>query len=228
MSNQKTICAYDIETIGRMLPDEIINELCKTGNLKDPVKIKAKQDEFRGKLGMDPLTAMSVCGGWYASDDDCGYVLLDNSGYIEADDSEAGQKALKKAETEFLREYLAKLSEYDVLVGFNCFSFDSKILTLRASVHDIDMPFKFDRKRYSSSGNHIDVRMVIQDWNTFEAGKLDFFLSMYGLKGKTEGMTGDMVQDYWNEGLHEEIGKYCLQDCEQTMMLFNKIKRYFL
>ena len=131
-------------------------------------------------------------------------------------------------EADFLRAYLTKLSEYDVLVGFNCFSFDSKILTLRSAVHNIEIPFRFDRRRYSSAGNHIDIRMVLQDWNTFEAGKLGFFLDMFGLESKTEGIDGSMVQDYWNEGLHQDIGEYCLQDCKQTFALFEKIKRYFL
>lgn len=214
-TEKKKICTYDIETIGRPLPDEVVNELCKTGNLKDPAKIAAKQTEFRGKLGADPLTAMPCCGGWYASDDDCGYILMKPYAHF-------------KEETEFLQKYLAKLAEYDVLVGFNCFSFDSKILTLRSAVHGVSIPFKFDRKRYSSSGNHIDIRMVIQDWNTFEAGKLSFFLDMFGLDSKTEGIDGSMVQDYWNEGLYQDIGEYCLQDCKQTMALFEKIRRYFL
>ena len=212
---KKKIAAYDIETIARVdLSDEIINTLCKTGNLVDPKKIAAKQAEFRGKLGIDPLTAMSCCGGWYASDDDCGYIMLTGT--------------TPKEEATFLRSYWNKLAGYDILVGFNCFSFDSKILTLRAAVHGIEIPFRFDRKRYSSSGNHIDVRMVIQDWTVFEAGKLDFFLSMFNLENKTKGIDGSMVGDYWNEGLHQEIGEYCLQDCRQTMALFQKIKRYFL
>jgi len=214
MDKQKKIAAYDLETISRPLSNEVINELCKTGNLKDPGKIKAKQAEFRGKLGADPLTAMACCGGWYASEDDCGYIML-------KDES-------PEAEASFLREYWSKLAEFDILVGFNCFSFDSKILTLRAAVHSFEIPFAFDRKRYSSSRNHIDIRMVLQDWNTFEAGKLDFFLKMFGLEGKTKGIDGSMVADYWNEGLHEDIGKYCLQDCQQTFQLFEKIKRYFL
>jgi len=214
-NKKKKIAAYDLETIARPLSDETINELCKTGNLKDEAKIKAKQAEFRNKLGAGPLTAMACCGGWYASDEDCGYIMLkDNGASVD--------------EEIFLREYWKKLAEYDILIGFNCFSFDSKILTLRAAVHGLEIPFSFDRKKYSSAGNHIDLRMVLQDWNTFEAGKLDFFLSMFGLEGKSEGIDGSMVQDYWNEGLHTEIGEYCLQDCKQTFQLYEKIRRYFL
>lgn len=212
--NKKKICAYDIETIARPMKDKVFNEFCKTGHLKNPVKIAAKQAEARAKLGANPLTAMSCCGGWYASDDDCGFVLLQD------------QSAM--SEEMFLREYLHKLNEYDILVGFNCFSFDSKILMLRASVLGMELPFRFDRKRYSSFGNHIDIRMVLQDWNTFEAGKLDFFLSMFGLEGKKEGLDGSLVQEFWNEGLHQEIGEYCLQDCKATLQLFEKIKHYFL
>jgi DNA polymerase elongation subunit (family B) len=213
-TDKKKIAAYDIETIARPLSDETINELCKTGNLKDPEKIAAKQAEFRNKLGADPLTAMACCGGWYASDEDCGYILLTGKSSME--------------ERMFLNSYLNKLTEYDVLVGFNCFSFDSKILMLRSAVHGIEIPFKFDRRRYSSAGNHIDIRMILQDWNTFEAGKLDFFLDMFGLSGKTDGMDGSLVQEFWNEGLHKEIGEYCLDDVKRTMELFNKIRRYFL
>ncbi|MCK4826416.1 hypothetical protein KA005_62310, partial [bacterium] len=204
----------DLETIARPLPDEVVSELCKTGNLKDPDKIAAKQAEFRGKLGADPLTAMPCCGGWYASDSDCGYIML--------------EKQTAVAEEKFLREYWERLAMYDILIGFNCFSFDSRILLLRSAVYGVEIPFKLDRKRYSSAGNHIDVRMILQDWSSFEAGKLGFFLSMFGLGGKTEGMDGSMVQDYWTEGLHDEIGEYCKNDCKQTMALFNKIKRYFL
>ena len=213
--SKKKICAYDIETIARPdLTDEVINEFCKVGNLKDPAKIAAKQAEARSKLGVNPLTAMPCCGGWYVSDEDCGYFNLSD--------------AKPSSEETFLRKYWNKLAEYDVLVGFNCFSFDSKILMLRSAVHNIEIPFRFDRKRYSSSGNHIDVRMVLQDWNTFEAGKLEFFLKMFGLEGKSEGLDGSLVQEFWNEGLHDEIGEYCVQDCKQTFQLFEKIKGYFL
>ena len=211
------ICAYDIETIARPVSNEIINKLCKTGNLKDSAKIAAKQAEFRSKLGADPLTAMPCIGGWYASDNDCGYIKL-----VDMPDNQILAEGL------FLRKYLAKLSEYDVLVGFNCFSFDSRILLLRSAVHDVEMPFRFDRKKYSSTGNHIDLRMVLQDWGTFEAGKLSFFLDMFGLGGKSEGIDGSMVQSMWNSGKHDEIGKYCVQDCERTFQLFQKIKQYFL
>lgn len=212
--NKKKIAAYDIETIARPLPDEVINELCKTGNLKDPDKIAAKQAEFRNKLGADPLTAMPCCGGWYASDSDCGYIML--------------EKQTAVAEEKFLRQYWERLAMYDILIGFNSFSFDSKILLLRSAVYGVEIPLKLDRKRYSSVGNHIDIRMILQDWSSFEAGKLEFFLDMFGLGGKTEDMDGSMVQDYYNEGLHDEIGAYCLQDCRQTYLLFEKIKRYFL
>ena len=215
MNKDKKIAAYDLETIARPLSDEVINELCKTGNLQDSAKIAEKRAEFRGKLGINPLTAMPCCGGWYSSEEDSGYMMLN------PDASPASEKA-------FLRDYLAKLSQFDILVGFNCFSFDSKILMIRSAVHGVDIPFKFDRRRYSSSGNHIDIRMVLQDWNTFEAGKLGFFLDMFGLEGKTKGIDGSMVQDYWDNGLHQDIGEYCLQDCKQTMALFERIKRYFL
>lgn len=208
------ICAYDIETIARRVSGEIINKLCKTGNLKDSAKIAAKQAEFRNKLGADPLTAMPCCGGWYASNDDCGYIKLETGSLI--------------AEEAFLREYWAKLAQYDVLVGFNSIPFDSRILLLRSAKYGVEIPFKFNRKRYNTDGNHIDLRGILTDWNTFEAGTLDFFLDMFGLESKSKGIDGSMIQGMWNSGLHDEIGEYCVQDCKMTFKLFQKIKQYFL
>ena len=217
---KKKIAVYDIETIRRNdLNDKVINGLCKTNNMTNPVKIAEKQAEFRTKLGANPLTAMPCCGGWYASDEDCGYIMLSSGSEVFTPRME---------EEKFLRKYWKKLSEYDILVGFNCFSFDSRILLLRSAVHNIEIPFRFDRKKYSSSGNHIDLRCILTDWGSYKPGKLEFFLNMFGLAGKTEGLDGSMVQDYWNEGLHDEIGEYCQQDCKATFQLFQKIKRYFL
>jgi len=215
MKNKKKIAAYDIETIARPdLSDETINSFCKTGNMTNEKKIAAKQAEARTKLGMNPLTAISCCGGWYSSDADQGYIMLKDTS--------------PEAEKSFLHKYWSQLAEYDILIGFNCFSFDSRIILLRSTVHNVEIPFKLDRKKYSSSGNHIDLRGVLTDWGTFEAGKLDFFLEMFGLGRKTEGMDGSMVQGYWDEGKHDEIGGYCQRDCKQTFELFERIKPYFL
>lgn len=208
------ICAFDIETIARPnMSDNIINSFVKVGNLKDPAKIAAKKADARLGLGKNPLTAIPCCGGWYSSESDCGYVLLENESI--------------EAEKTFLIEYLTKLSEFDILVGFNSISFDSKILLLRAAVHGIQLPFELDRKRYSTSGNHLDIRMVLCDWNNFEQGTLSFFLDMFNMSGKIDGMDGSMVQPYWSTGRHEEIGEYCVQDCRATLALHQKLKGYF-
>lgn len=208
------ICAFDIETIARPnISDNTINSFVKIGNLKDPAKIAAKKAEARLSLGKNPLTAAPCCGGWYASESDCGYIML-------KDESPEAEKA-------FLEEYLGKLSEFDIMVGFNSISFDAKILLLRAAVHGIQLLFQFDRKRYSTLGNHLDLRMVLCDWNNFEQGTLSFFLDTFNMSGKTEDMDGSMVQPYWNTGRHDEIGEYCVQDCRATLALYQKLKGYF-
>ena len=213
--NDKKIAAYDLETIRNpYISDETINSLCKTGGLTDPAKIEKKRAEFKSKMGMNPLTAMAVTGAWYASEDNQGYIQLRDTSPV--------------AEKEFLIEYWNKLAEFDLLIGFNSLAFDAKILLLRAAVHGINIPFKIDCKRYSTTGNHLDLRMLLTNWNNFEPGKLSFYLSLFGLEGKTEGMDGSLVQSYFDEGLFDEIGIYCQQDCKQTYQLFERIKHYFL
>ena len=213
--NDKKICSYDIETIARIdLSEETIDSFCKIGNLKDPAKIAAKQAEAQSKLGCNPLTAMAITGGWFSSEDNQGYISL--------------KDASPEAEKEFLIEYWNKLAEFDLLVGFNSLAFDARILLLRAAVHEINIPFKLSMKRYDTTGNHIDIRNVLSGSNPFEAGTLAFYLDMFHLGGKTEGIDGSMVSSYWDEGLHDEIGDYCRRDCEQTYLLYSRIKHYFL
>jgi len=222
MSDQKTytldmdtkICAFDIETIARPLSDETINTFCKLGNLKDPKKIAIKQAETRAKLGANPLTAMACCGGWYASEEDKGYFSLENNS--------------AEAEKEFLTKYWSQLAKYDLLVSYNGIAFDSRILLFRSAVRDVEIPFHLNRKRYNIKGNHLDLYQILTDCAPYGQGKLDFFLSMFDLGDKTPDIDGSMIQDYYNNGLHKDIGVYCVQDCKQTLKLFHKIKTYFL
>lgn len=211
----KRIVSYDIETIGR--PDisaDVISSLCKIGNLTDPIKIEKKQAEFKSKLGANPLFAMAICGGWYSSERDCGYISLEETS--------------PEAEKKFLEEYWNKLSEFDVLVGFNSIGFDSRILLLRSAVHQVEIPFGLSRKKYDTTGYHIDLYLILTDYASYGQGSLDFFLSMFGLNCKTEGINGSMVQGMWDDGKHAEIGEYCVQDCRQTLALFERAKGYFL
>ena len=210
----KKIAAFDIETIARPLSDNMLAAFCKTGNLKDPKKIAAKKAEARLGLGKNPLTAVPCCGGWYADEENCGYIMLKNNS--------------PEAEKAFLEEYLGKLSEFDLLISYNGIGFDSRILLLRACVHGIDVPFKIDRKKYSTTGNHVDLYSILTDWAAFGQGSLDFFLSMMGLQNKTEGIDGSMIQGMWDNQQHDEIGRYNLQDCKVTMELYQKIAPYFL
>ena len=213
--SKPTIASYDLETIPNPhISDEVINAMCKLGNTTDPAKVAKKQTEFKSKMGANPLLCIPCCCGYFSTEEDCGTILL-------KDTSPQSEKAM-------LQEYFAKLAEYDTLIGYNSIGFDSRILLLRACTLGINIPFKFDRKRYSTLKSHIDIYSILTDWAPYGQGKLDFFLSLFNLQNKTEGIDGSMIADYYENGLLAEIAEYNLQDCRATLALYEKIKHYFL
>lgn len=211
----KAVVAYDLETLPNPhISDEMANLFCKVGNLTDETKIKKKQAEFRSTMGKNPLLAIPCCCGYFSSEQDCGTIMLKDTSL--------------EAEKTMLQEYFEKLAEFEILIGYNSIGFDSRILLLRACALGINIPFKFDRNKYKTTGNHIDLYIVLTDGAPYGQGKLDFFLNLFNLEGKTEGIDGSLVADYWNEGLHQDIANYCLQDCRQTLKLYEKVRHYFL
>lgn len=214
----KTI-AFDLETIADRSIISLLPPLEPDSRLKDPEKIKASLQEKDIKrikeLAMNPATNMVCCFGW-TDGANTGNIML-------ADETPEAHKLLMEQAWDFL-------SQYDHFVTFNGNAFDIPTLRMNSLKRRVRVPVKIDTRRYQIS-NHVDVRMILGNWETFAHGNLDFYSRIFlgeTSKHDTTGkkMTGDMVQDYWDIGLHEDIAKYCMQDCECTWGIFGLIQSY--
>jgi len=215
----KKVIAIDLETIADPAMFKILPDVKPKGTLKDPVKIAAdiaqkKAAQISG-MGLSPMTNMICCAGWWDSDGESGAVMLD--------------EATDEAEKNLLIEFWDLLAGYDHFVTFNGRNFDLRCMLLHGVSHGIRPSVNIDHGRYNRAGsNHTDLRPILAGEDKFAPGKLDFFCKKFLGAGdedhKTEGISGGLVQGYWDMGLKGEIGIYCIKDCELSYRLFEMVR----
>ena len=166
--------------------------------------IRTRRLEQIKKMGLNPMLNMICCAGYY-SDDYQGTIDL--------------QEESEKAEKDLIIKFWEIASKHNHFVTFNGRTFDMKCLLIHGAKHQIFPSVNIDSGRYNK-GNHTDLRQVFFGSDSFQKGKLDFVSRYYLGHGKTEGMTGDQVQDYWDIGNTEDISEYCLEDCNITHKLY--------
>lgn len=214
MSKKKWV-AFDSETIADRsitLPEPEV----ALGNLKDPAKIeekiKAAKDRQVEQQALDPWSNLICCFGWCPEGGEPDSILLQH----------------ETKEADFIAAIWDVLSTFDHFVTFNGNNFDIPILKIHSMKHRIRPAVNFDTKRYSTTGNHIDVRMVLGNWDQYAKGNLDFYLQQLLGRGKPDDISGVMVGDYWDCGMHKEIAEYCRGDAKDTMDLYQVVREYYL
>lgn len=213
----KTIC-FDLETIADKSVIPLLPPVEAKRNLKDPAKIKAdieqKEADRLSKLGLDPATARICCFGWFDGEAGKAYNYM-----LEAETLEAEKKLLQKA--------WDILSTGDHFVTFNGNQFDVPMLLMRSLVNHVRPAIQISTKKYTIT-NHTDVRAVLNNWNDYKPGTLDFYSRL--LLGRTPkgDFDGSQVQDMWDMELYDDIAKYCMDDCEPTYQIFELMQKYYL
>lgn len=200
----KTI-AFDIETIADPAMIPFLPEVEANKTLKDPVKIDAdisakKKAQIAG-MGLDPMTSIICCIGWATADDTGAFMLTGND------------------EKELLLAWWEHAKDFERFISFNGRSFDLRHILLHGMAHGVRPSVNIDKGRYNK-GNHIDLRQVLAGEDKFAHGRLDFFGKKFLKTGKTEGIDGSKVQEFWDMGLYDDIAGYCQGDCRITYDLW--------
>lgn len=212
--------AFDLETIANQ---QVLASLgpaeAKVGNLKDPEKIAAKtaeaEKERRAKAGLNPHHNRIAVFGW-CDGESSGHLILE-------DETDEAERKLIVGAWEIL-------AGYDRFVTFNGDAFDIPIMRLHSLFLKVRPGVRFDTRRYTTSGNHIDLRAVLTNWSPMAPGNFDFFCNrILGQgEGKKEQMDGSWVQDYWDVGMRKEVGEYGQDDAEKTWRLYQAVKEFYL
>lgn len=120
-----------------------------------------------------------------------------------------------------------ELAKFDTVVTFNGFSFDVPLLLKRSWFHGIK-PTKIISTRKYAVENHIDVRMVLGNWDSYARGNLDLYAALKFGERKTDGVDGSKVQGLWDAKEYRKIHEYCKDDCRLTWKLFESLKGFYL
>lgn len=217
------ILHFDFETIPSGSIDDIIVKVPKTYKVQESIDKyieENKEEQFR-KRSLNTSTADLVAASIAAGDGD----ILSFS--VNPDKNLTEKELLEDFSEYVLEEAVTTDSEgtiqYSIYwCGFNIRDFDLNILFKKAIKYKLyDLARLVPRSAYDK--RVIDLREL---WtgtrqNDPKGGnKMKDVREYLGLEGKTAGMDGSMVYDYYLEGRIEEIAHYCNCDVEEEREIF--------
>lgn len=200
------LLVFDIETIpDQNLPPELMPEF-DSGRLKDPEKIEAARREFEEnlikKLSLNPMTLQIV--SIQMSD---GYKFVANKNNKESD---------------MLKDFWYHAETTDLFVGHNTLGFDFPAIFMRSMVLGITPTKKISMRRYQTKPV-FDTMMILCGWSNFIS--LDSACTRFGIPNKSGH--GSQVHVMWQRGEFDEIHKYCQDDVDRTLQLYNKMRLFY-
>jgi len=212
-----SIITFDLET----LPSgPIIDPLSlkPPGNLKKPETIAEwykneavdiAAEKYRA-TALDSMKGELLCIGYVLDDDELVKVIHADTEY----------ETLCQFQ-EAVLDAMGQWSEPLTFVGWGIATFDVPWLWRAAIKYGlVGLRNAFNRDRYR--GNAIDLMGIwgvdYKDWR-----KLDDVAKFLGLEGKTEGIDGSKVYDYFLAGRVDEIIEYCRQDVTVIREVYRKI-----
>jgi predicted PolB exonuclease-like 3'-5' exonuclease len=208
---------FDIETrIDKSLLNQVF--FAKEG-LDDEQAYLRYRDELRARGGdfFAPTLHVPISISVGLAGDD--HVLNSVESLASGDYSEEG----------LVREFWRRAEGFPgCFVTFNGRRFDFPVLELAAMRYGIAAPAYFaedqsPRSRHAPE-RHLDLCDFLTNYGAVGLrGGMDLLSKMIGMPGK-DGMSGGMVQDYFDAGRLNEIHRYCRSDVIQTYFLFLRVQ----
>ncbi|MFW6179743.1 MAG: ribonuclease H-like domain-containing protein [Desulfohalobiaceae bacterium] len=183
-------------------------------NYKDPAKIKAYQQEKLEEIyraqALDSMQGRILCIGWAIGDDPVSTLCVGLDGI--------------HSECDLLHNFQDTLLDYFIdleglkWTGHNVRAFDLAWLWRKALQHRLfSLARIIPRARYDKR-----IMDTLEIWAADYRDKvsLEAIAHFLGLTGKTEGLDGTKVYDFWLEGRLQEIRDYCAWDVELTRQVY--------
>lgn len=231
--DRETVLAMSPEFKSKQPPGEFNESTVSVGNLKDPVKIKAKIDIARDKhlkavenfesdntaakekhesdamdkAALNPLTGQVLAIG-YKSVKGVVLQVTNVKGPTEAD-----------LLNSFWKMYQKSCGPLRKMVGHNIFGFDLPFLVRRSWLLDVSVPSTvLERGRYWNDRVFIDTMKLWQCGSFGEWIKLDTLSKAFGGDGKPDGVDGSMFSDLikGTEEQKQQAIEYLKNDLEMT------------
>ena len=211
MANLPSVFLFDIETTESDKLDiiSLMNELRDKrdkkkglgGTLVDPIKIEEKVMEDMSKLALDVFSNQIISFSYSTFDVQTDGKIIQNTNVIFSTNEE---ELIQEAYT-IMEDFYLKNGQI-IFAGFGISYFDipqirAKILKIKP-IKKTGTPAFLPTKKYDM----FDMSEILGE------GKLDKWLSYFGLQGKYQGIDGSEVPKLFKAGDYETIKKYSLMD----------------
>ena len=204
--------AFDLETIPDKSVIDYLPEIeVKTGNLKDPEKIKAKKEQAEKqrleKMGLIHNQNMICCFSFWNGKTGGSFILHEMSA--------TGEKKLIKTIWQILERY-------KFFITFNGHDFDLPILLTHTARYGLKQSIRISPNKYQVI-NHLDCYQFLSNHRPMQ-GSLDYYAKWFGLEtGKNKGITGADIHDLYQKKDFSTIKDYCLNDAKITYQIGDRI-----
>lgn len=224
LANLPSVFLFDIETTESDKLDiiSLMNELRDKrdkkkglgGTLVDPIKIEEKVMEDMSKLALDVFSNQIISFSYSTFDVQTDGKIIQNTNVIFSTNEE---ELIQEAYT-IMEDFYLKNGQI-IFAGFGISYFDipqirAKILKIKP-IKKTGTPAFLPTRKYDM----FDMSEILGE------GKLDKWLSYFGLQGKYQGIDGSEVPKLFKAGDYETIKKYSLMDARiEGNLLLEMIK----
>jgi DNA polymerase elongation subunit (family B) len=214
---------FDIETLGKDFDD--LDEPTQEYLMKWATT-EEEQQGVKDSLSFYPHTSEVIALGMYNIDSGKGVVYYQSPGEGAGPLEEDGISYEISDEKGIITSFWDVIPKYKEFVTFNGRGFDCPFIMVRSAFHKIKPTRDLMPNRYS--GPHIDL---MDQLSFFGASRRKFSLDMwcrtFGITSpKEEGIKGEDVKEFFQEGRYLDIAKYCGRDIKATGELFKCWEEY--
>lgn len=225
LANLPSVFLFDIETTESDKLDiiSLMNELRDKrdkkkglgGTLVDPIKIEEKVMEDMSKLALDVFSNQIISFSYSTFEVQTDGKIIQNTNVIFSTNEE---ELIQEAYT-IMEDFYLKNGQI-IFAGFGISYFDipqirAKILKIKP-IKKTGTPAFLPTRKYDM----FDMSEILGE------GKLDKWLSYFGLQGKYQGIDGSEVPKLFKAGDYETIKKYSLMDARIEGNLLLEIIQY--
>lgn len=210
---------FDIETIGSSwdgLDGRHQDYLLKGAETEE------EQEQARNSLALWAPTAQIVTIALLNPSSKKGKVYFQTNGRHIDHFEEDGAEFVTGSEKEILENFWQDLKRFDHFITFNGRCFDGPMLMMRSAILGVKctrnlVPYRYDHKI------HCDLLDQLTFYGATRRFNLDFYTHAFGIKSpKEEGITGDKVSQFYEDGKILDIARYCYRDVKATAELWKR------
>jgi len=228
---------FDIETIG-----ENFDEMDKTTQnalskwikreSEDPDEQKRLLSELKDGTGFSPLTGQIVAIGVLDVDKDSGVIYFQAPNSKISEFEENNFKFKPCSEKEMLQKFWEGAKQYQEFISYNGRSFDVPFIIARSAVNKVKITQDLMSNRYGYGQKYGPTHIDLLDQLTYfgavrKRSSLHLWCRALGIKSpKENGIDGEKITKFFNEGKYEEIARYNSNDLIATKKLYEIWREY--